>query len=102
MKRKMYILRTWMYDNKESSETSIEFNKYEKHPTKLSVYIIDRMGEKYPKGSPYITTSRLSAKKFYTKKDAIKYGKDFGGCYVDCVWHIKKECPNGEVLNLWE
>lgn len=97
MKRKMYILRTWMYDSKDSETTS--FNKYKKHPSKLSVYIADGFGE--PLDTPYVTTSILCAKKFYTKKDAIKYGKFFGGCYVDCVWHIKKECPNGEVLDLW-
>lgn len=77
MKKKMYVLRTWVSDDKD----------YHSHPTKLSVYIADnRLNDNAIDKQPYITTSRLSAKKFYTKKEAIKYGKQFGDCYVDCVW----------------
>lgn len=86
MKRKMYILKTWMYENPS-----------------LTTYIIDVPNNSwYQKNVPYITTSRVSAKKFYTKKEAIKYSKQFGGCYVDCVWHIRKKCRNGETLDFWE
>ncbi len=53
-------------------------------------------------GLDCITTDRLDAKKFYTKKDAIKYGKQFGGCHVDCVWHfIKDRDPYGRTYDFW-
>ena len=86
MKRKMYILKTWMYENPS-----------------LIAYIQDSpSNSEYPKNVPYITTSRVRAKKFYRKKEAIKYGKQYGGCHVDCVWYIRKKCRNGETLDFWE
>ena len=88
MKKKMYVLQTWM------------FGDFGKHPKSLSVYIVDNTDENL-KDVPRISTSRWSAKKFYTKNDAIKYGKKFGGCHVDCVWHIKKKCRDGQILDLW-
>ena len=40
--------------------------------------------------------------RFHTKKEAIKYGKQFGGCYVDCVWHFRKgRDPYGRTYDLW-
>lgn len=89
MKRKMYVLKTWMYDSNDNN-----------HPTNLSVYISDGNENAKNKKVPYITTSRLAARKFNTKKDALAYGKQFGDCYVDTVWHFTKEC-NGETLDLW-
>lgn len=104
MKKKMYVLRTWTYDEKEPCAESIEdLNKRYFHPTELSVYIADEwLNDKViGKATPYITTDRLDAKKFYTKKEAIKYGKHFGGCYVDCVWYIRKKCGNGKTYDFW-
>lgn len=95
MKRKMYILRTWMWENEDLSVDS----KTSRHPTKLSVYIAEPISP-IPNGVPYITTSKLSAKKFYTKKQALKYGCKFGGCYVDIVWHYQKSMKL-EVIDLW-
>lgn len=83
MKRKMYILRTWNYG----------------FGTKLSWYVTDLCGEN--KNCYTITNERLHAKKFYTKKDAIKYGKCVGECYVDCVWYIQKYYY-GQFLDYWE
>lgn len=95
MKRKMYILRTWMWENEDLNVDS----KASQHPTKLSVYIAEPISP-IPNGVPYITTSKLSAKKFYTKKQALKYGRKFGGCYVDVVWHYQKSMKL-EVIDLW-
>ena len=92
----MYILRTWMWENEDLSVDP----KNIQHPTKLSVYIADQFYH-LPKGVPYITTSRLSAKKFYTKKQALKYGREFGGCYVDVVWHYQKPMQH-VIINLWK
>lgn len=100
MKRKMYILRTWMWDAKPRESTPIEPVKV-RHPIKLSVYIAESPFEPIPGGVPYITTSRLSAKKFYTKKQALKYGRKFGGCYVDVVWHHQKPMQHG-IIDLWK
>lgn len=97
MKRKMYILRTWMWENEDLSVDS----KVSRHPTKLSVYIAEPPISPIPNGVPYITTSKLSAKKFYTKKQALKYGRKFGGCYVDVVWHYQKSMKL-EVIDLWK
>ena len=97
MKRKMYVLRTWMWDAK--SEATLAEPEKVRHPTKLSVYIANNPGLE-PVGVPYITTSRLSAKKFYTKKQALKYGRKFGGCYIDVVWHYQKSMKL-EVIDLW-
>ena len=100
MKKKMYILRTWTWDAKPGESTPIEpVNAM--HPTKLSVYIVKPPFEPIPGGVPYITTSRLSAKKFYTKKQALKYGRKFGGCYVDVVWHHQKSTQHG-IIDLWK
>ena len=99
MKRKMYILRTWMWDAKSEEATSVEPVKV-RHPTKLSVYIAEPPVDPIPNDVPYITTSKLSAKKFYTKKQALKYGRKFGGCYVDVVWHYQKSMKL-EVIDLW-
>lgn len=99
MKRKMYILRTWMWDAKSEEATPVEPAKV-RHPTKLSVYIAEPPVDPIPNGVPYITTSKLSAKKFYTKKQALKYGRKFGGCYVDVVWHYQKSMKL-EVIDLW-
>ena len=88
MNKKMYVLRTWTIEG------------FGKHPESLSVYIIDETDENL-KNVPYISTSKWSAKKFYTKNEAIKYGKKFSGCYVDCVWHIKRKCRDGQILDLW-
>lgn len=96
MKRKMYILRTWMWENEDLSVDS----KVSRHPTKLTVYIAEPPVDPIPNGVPYITTSKLSAKKFYTKKQALKYGRKFGGCYVDVVWHYQKSMKL-EVIDLW-
>ena len=85
MKKKMYILKTWTWDAKPRESTAIE-------PVKVRHYV--------PKGTPYITTSRLSAKKFNTKKQALKYGRKFGGCHVDIVWHYQKLTQNG-LIDLW-
>ena len=95
MKRKMYILRTWTWENEDLSVDP----KASRHPTKLSVYIAEPISP-IPNGVPYITTSKLSAKKFYTKKQALKYGRKFGGCYVDVVWHYQKSMKL-EVIDLW-
>lgn len=95
MKRKMYILRTWMGENEDLSVDP----KASRHSTKLSVYIAEPISP-IPNGVPYITTSKLSAKKFYTKKQALKYGRKFGGCYVDIVWHYQKSMKL-EVIDLW-
>ena len=84
MKKKMYILRTWTWDAKPEETTLIEPVKV-RHPTKLSVYIAESLLFGISSSVPYITTSKLSAKKFYTKKQALKYGRKFGGCYVDVV-----------------
>ena len=76
MKRKMYILRTWMWDVKSEEATPVEPLKV-RHPTKLTVYIAEPLVDPIPGGVPYITTSRLSAKKFYideSKKDSIPLG----------------------------
>ena len=88
MRKKMYVLRTWLPSSFDA-------------PHHLLMYIID-----HPKGQPtdvpYITSSRFRAKKFYTKKDAIKYAKLYGGCYVDCVWHFTKDRdPYGRTYDLW-
>ena len=96
----MYILRTWTWDAKPGESTPIEPVKV-MHPTKLSVYIVEPPFEPTPGGVPYITTSRLSAKKFYTKKQALKYGHKFGGCYVDVVWHHQKSTQHG-IIDLWK
>lgn len=98
MKKKMYILKTWTWDAKPRESTAIEPVKV-RHPTELSVYIVDNPYY-VPKGTPYITTSRLSAKKFNTKKQALKYGRKFGGCHVDIVWHYQKLTQNG-LIDLW-
>lgn len=98
MKRKMYILRTWMWDEKSEETTPVKSVKV-RHPTKLSVYIAEPISP-IPNGVPYITTSKLSAKKFYTKKQALKYGRKFGGCYIDVVWHYQKSMKL-EVIDLW-
>lgn len=100
MKRKMYVLRTWTWDAKPGESTPIEPVKV-RRPTKLSVYIAELPFEPIPGGVPYITTSRLSAKKFYTKKQALKYGRKFGGCYVDVVWHHQKSTQHG-IIDLWK
>ena len=71
-----------------------------RHPTKLSVYIAEVPSFGISSSVPYITTSKLSAKKFYTKKQALKYGRKFGGCYVDVVWHYQKSMKL-EVIDLW-
>lgn len=76
MKRKMYILRTWTYGF-----------EYSYRHSKLSVYVTDGGEIVDGKRVPYITTDRLRAKKFYTKKDALRYASLFEGCRVDCVWH---------------
>lgn len=104
MKKKMYVLRTWTYDKKEPCEETIEdLNKRYSHPTKLSAYIADEwLNDKAIGKTPYITTDRLDAKKFYTKKEALKYGKQFGGCHVDCVWHFTKDRdPYGRTYDFW-
>ena len=98
MKKKMYILKTWTWDAKPRESTAIEPVKV-RHPTELSVYIVDNPYY-VPKGTPYITTSRLSAKKFNTKKQALKYGRKFGGCHVDTVWHYQKLIQN-EFIDFW-
>lgn len=100
MKRKMYVLRTWTWDAKPGESTPIEPVKV-RHPTKLTVYIAEPLVDPIPGGVPYITTSRLSAKKFYTKKQALKYGRKFGGCYVDVVWHHQKSTQHG-IIDLWK
>ena len=99
MKRKMYVLRTWTWDAKPGESTPIEPVKV-RHPTKLSVYIAESPLFGISSSVPYITTSRLSAKKFYTKKQALKYGRKFGGCYVDVVWHYQKSMQHG-IIDLW-
>lgn len=108
MRKKMYVLRTWMYDGKEPCEKPYEesiedLNKQHFHPTELSVYIADEWLNDNAIGKiPYITTDRLDAKKFCTKKEAINYSKRFGGCYVDCVWHFTKgRDPYGRIYDLW-
>lgn len=48
-----------------------------RHPTKLSVYIVEPPLFGISSSVPYITTSKLSAKKFYideSKKDSIPLG----------------------------
>lgn len=99
MKKKMYILKTWTWDAKSEEATPVEPLKV-KHPTKLTVYIAEPLVDPIPNSAPYITTSKLSAKKFYTKKQALKYGRKFGGCYVDIVWHYQKSMKLG-VIDLW-
>ena len=96
----MYVLRTWTWDAKPGESTPIEPVKV-RHPTKLSVYIAEPLVDPIPNGAPYITTSKLSAKKFYTKKQALKYGRKFGGCYVDIVWHHQKPMQYG-IIDLWK
>ena len=96
----MYILRTWTWDAKPGESTPIEPVKV-RHPTKLSVYIAESpLFGISSSVLPYITTSKLSAKKFYTKKQALKYGRKFGGCYVDVAWHYQKSMEL-EVIDLW-
>lgn len=100
MKRKIYVLKTWTWDAKPGESTPIEPVKV-RHPTKLSVYIAESPLFGISSSVPYITTSRLSAKKFYTKKQALKYGRKFGGCYVDVVWHYQKSMQHG-IIDLWK
>ena len=95
----MYILKTWTWDAKPRESTAIEPVKV-KHPTKLTVYIAEPLVDSIPNSVPYITTSRLSAKKFNTKKQALKYGHKFGGCHVDIVWHYQKLTQNG-LIDFW-
>ena len=99
MKKKMYILRTRTWDAKPGESTLIEPVKV-RHPTKLSVYIAEVPSFGISSSVPYITTSKLSAKKFNTKKQALKYGRKFGGCYVDVVWHYQKSMKL-EAIDLW-
>lgn len=91
----MYILRTWTWENEDLNVDP----KNIQHSTKLSVYIANQIYP-VPREAPYITTSRLSAKKFNAKKQALKYGRKFGGCYVDTVWHYQKHAQNG-IIDLW-
>ena len=84
MKKKMYILRTWTWDAKPGESTPIEPVKV-RHLTKLSVYIAESLLFGISLIVPYITTSKLSAKKFYTKKQALEYERKFCDCYVDIV-----------------
>ena len=81
MRRKYYILRTWMYDSKEP-ETPVEQKIV--HPTDLSVYVAEPMFKENP--IPYITTSRLSAWRFSSKKEAKKWARFYGSCQIDCYW----------------
>ena len=116
MIRKMYVLRTWTFES-EQSQTSIEGRI--QHPTKLSVYIThppfsypNSTDTKYlikfykknkmHKGhvTPQITTDRYVAMKFHTKKEAFKLADYYGGCQVDLVWLVQKDCRD-QVLNLY-
>ena len=101
MKKKMYILRTWMWDERSGDgSTPVDMAVPARHPTELTVFVAEPPLKSVPLGVPYITTSRLSAKKFYTKKDAVSYGKKYGGCYADVVWRY--QIPyQGETLDLW-
>lgn len=116
MIRKMYVLRTWMFES-EQSQTPIE--ERIQHPTKLSVYIahpsfispnstdVKSLIKFYKKNkmhkgqvTPQITTDRYGAMKFRTKKEALKLADYYGGCQVDPVWLVQKDCQ-GKVLNLY-
>ena len=116
MIRKMYVLRTWMFEL-EQSQTLIEGRI--QYPTKLRVYIA-HLPFSYPNSTdtkslikfykknkmhkgqvtPQITTDKYRAMKFYTKKEALKLADYYGGCQVDSVWLVQKDYQD-QVLNLY-
>jgi hypothetical protein len=59
-------------------------NKKIVHPTDLSVYVAKPMFK--DNTIPYITTDRLRAWRFSSKKEAKKWAGFYGSCQIDCYW----------------